>query len=59
MLSLPAMNDKRHTYIRPQAENCLEGAYVGCAGNEPLQPGSPWHIQGEDDDLTVSEIWDF
>ncbi|MBO7644364.1 MAG: hypothetical protein J6S62_05330 [Bacteroidales bacterium] len=53
------MNDKRHTYIRPQAENCLEGAYVGCAGNEPLQPGSPWHIQGEDDDLTVSEIWDF
>ena len=53
------MNEKRHTYTRPQTETCFEDAFVGCAGNEPLQPGSPWGAPATDDDFTLSDVWEF
>ena len=57
MLSLHPMSKTLHKYTRPQAEPC--DAFVGCAGNEPLQPGSPWHSPEAEDDLTISELWEF
>ena len=54
------MRQNLHKYIRPQAQACFVDAFVGCAGNEPLQPGSPWHSPEEDSDYVVAgDFWEF